>query len=416
MPTFSEAATRLVFSAATRALGEFSRATITRTPVDERTLHWEPESGELERLLSSHYPKTNQGVATPSAGGRIDGLNSLRWCAFEAIRRATRAVPPDLNSAVNEVVSELQAFLESSLIEVSVIARVDGPLLPELMSDPIAIDSEFDLQIVRLCNELVDRFELPAGPLGSRWLSGTFALLSKCQVPVRFGAMQPSGTNPVWSAIKDMQGMILALRLAVRGVVSIDSIRTKENQFSLAIGTTMVCPEQKAAAVVPTVLDEAELDYCLQMYRRLKGGAHPVLRRACERLAQSRLRHDHQDAILDAAIGLEAILLHGSGHQELRFRFSLHYALLGTDRLKRFNKAQSFYDARSFIAHGEEVPRKILVRCCGQKPSVKAVANLGQAMLQECIDHFAKDMIYPAFVEGGFWKCRELGMDSITSD
>lgn len=80
---------------------------------------------------------------------------------------------------------------------------------------------------------------------------------------------------------------------------------------------------------------------------------------ACGRLADAEIRTRPHDRLVDAVIGMEALLLAALGKDdrkgELRYRFSLHYSLLfgsPEERYRAFRVAKDLYDLRSTIAHG----------------------------------------------------------------
>ncbi|MBI4302291.1 MAG: hypothetical protein HY664_06785 [Chloroflexi bacterium] len=73
-----------------------------------------------------------------------------------------------------------------------------------------------------------------------------------------------------------------------------------------------------------------------------------------QRLIDGVARKRDDDAIVDYAIGLEALLLHEI-NDELRYRFALRGATVlvwDGDRREHFDKLRHFYDVRSAIVHG----------------------------------------------------------------
>jgi hypothetical protein len=86
---------------------------------------------------------------------------------------------------------------------------------------------------------------------------------------------------------------------------------------------------------------------------------------ACARLTDAEARLRPQDQILDAVIGMEALLLAGLRNEdrrsELRYRFSLNYSSLfesPEERWRAYKLAKDFYDLRSRIAHGGDLAKK----------------------------------------------------------
>jgi hypothetical protein len=93
----------------------------------------------------------------------------------------------------------------------------------------------------------------------------------------------------------------------------------------------------------------------------------PAMIMACSRLADAETRTRTQDQIIDAVIGLEALLLAGLTRDdrrgELKFRFSLNYATLfnsPAERHRGFRIAKDLYDLRSSIAHGSSSGNEVV--------------------------------------------------------
>jgi Apea-like HEPN len=80
----------------------------------------------------------------------------------------------------------------------------------------------------------------------------------------------------------------------------------------------------------------------------------PEIRSACRRNADSRIRTNDEDAIVDLLVALEMVLVHGA-RNEITFRLSLHGALLMSGN-ENAAYIQSFlsgaFGARSKIVHG----------------------------------------------------------------
>src|ERR1039458_5963894 len=92
-----------------------------------------------------------------------------------------------------------------------------------------------------------------------------------------------------------------------------------------------------------------------------------ALETACARLSDAEARYRPQDQILDAVVGMEALLLAGLGKEdrrsELKYRFSMNYSTLvdsPKERCLAYKVAKDLYDHRSAIAHGGELDAKEL--------------------------------------------------------
>jgi len=88
-----------------------------------------------------------------------------------------------------------------------------------------------------------------------------------------------------------------------------------------------------------------------------------LMSEAQQRLVDGGSRYREDDAIIDYAIGLEALLMKGIT-AELSYRFALRGATASTwnggDKKESFNQLRDFYEVRSNIVHGSHVePTKL---------------------------------------------------------
>ncbi len=133
------------------------------------------------------------------------------------------------------------------------------------------------------------------------------------------------------------------------------------------------------------------------------------LESACRRLSSASIRRDHNDKLLDAVIGMESILLAATGNEqyrgELRFRFSLHYALVFCNRESKkeeFEFARKLYDLRSRIAHGETIPRADInvAGGIGKRPGeiAKQAVETLRRMVKKCLQNgWCEEIKQPEF-------------------
>ncbi len=150
----------------------------------------------------------------------------------------------------------------------------------------------------------------------------------------------------------------------------------------------------------------------IEVHAKAFEGIHPTLEMASQRLVDSSRRTKPRDTIVDAVIGLETILLASTGDRtELRFRFSLHYALLfaKADRKTAFFTARGLYDLRSAIAHGSQSKAEVTIN--GKTLTLGDAATLARSVLRKTIDIFIPNSTSPAFTKDEFWTSKELGID-----
>lgn len=108
----------------------------------------------------------------------------------------------------------------------------------------------------------------------------------------------------------------------------------------------------------------------------------PFLSLPLSRFQEALFRFNRQDAILDHAIALEAVLLGGIS-DELTFRFSIRGStLIGDQPEKRLKLRQQFtnlYKERNHIVHGNRKKKKSIM-----KP--EAAGHLARLVLTQCLE------------------------------
>jgi hypothetical protein len=136
---------------------------------------------------------------------------------------------------------------------------------------------------------------------------------------------------------------------------------------------------------------------------------HSVLKIACSRYGSAVVRRTAADRLLDAIVGLEAILLYDAGDPkergELSFRLALRYATLvahASDRKCAFRTMKDLYNARSRIVHGGDAGKRLKIGGCKLSPD--EVASKARDVLREVILAFLPDGPQPRFTQIGFWE------------
>jgi hypothetical protein len=129
---------------------------------------------------------------------------------------------------------------------------------------------------------------------------------------------------------------------------------------------------------------------------------------ACSRLADAECRTNPLDRILDAVIGMEALLLTGIT-SELSFRFSLNYAMLfpQEQRQSAFKFAQDIYGLRSKIAHGSFIGNEFKIE--GQKVPISDASDKATEALRKIILNFLGKQNAP-YKKPEFWQNRYFGL------
>ena len=146
-----------------------------------------------------------------------------------------------------------------------------------------------------------------------------------------------------------------------------------------------------------------------------------ALETACARLADAESRLRHQDQILDAVVGMEALLLASLAKEdrrsELKYRFSMNYSTLFDSSQERWHAyclAKDLYDHRSAIAHGGDLDDKQL-RVGEEKLSMHEVAKRAKGTLRMVIKHFLPLEGTAPYKKSRFWEHKYFGLSASQS-
>ena len=131
---------------------------------------------------------------------------------------------------------------------------------------------------------------------------------------------------------------------------------------------------------------------------------------ACRRLADAETRNRAEDQIVDAVIGMEALLLAALGREdrrtELKYRFSINYSTLfqdPADRRGAFKIAKDLYDLRSTLAHGSDLGQPPY-RVGEERLSLIYAANRAREALRKIINRFLKVPEEAMYKKSQFWE------------
>jgi hypothetical protein len=164
---------------------------------------------------------------------------------------------------------------------------------------------------------------------------------------------------------------------------------------------------------------EADIDRLVAHAERIFAITEPSMETACRRLADAETRSRAEDQIIDAVIGMEALLLAALGREdrrsELKYRFSINYSSLfqdPSDRRQAFKVAKDLYDLRSTLAHGSDLgqaPHRI----GEERLSLIDAANRAREALRTVINRFLKIPEEPIYKKSDFWEDAYFGLRDI---
>lgn len=207
-------------------------------------------------------------------------------------------------------------------------------------------------------------------------------------------------------AFSDVARTLTALRVWGPGGVAAPTIWFAPDTWQpVLVGTHSY--DSREAHFSPYEFDPAKAGGFLQLHAALsRPGIHDSLRLGVDRLRDAEGRREPRDALVDAVVGLEAILLHVAGREEMSYRFRLYYAALHppAERTQAYERAQAVYAARSAIVHGGGKRSR-------KAPNYATLANDARAMLRWCIKRFLGEGPVPGYVSNArYWDELVLGL------
>ena len=155
------------------------------------------------------------------------------------------------------------------------------------------------------------------------------------------------------------EAVLVGLRLVSSGSIEVLNLRQQANYGLGAVGYLSSLRSQELGRQEGTYVLGARVARRLKeswpRLREIMESEDHYLRLPAQRLVDGGGRERLEDAVIDYAIGLEALLTAGI-ITELRYRFALRGATIlawqGGNRREFFKKLQEFYDVRSAIVHG----------------------------------------------------------------
>ncbi len=244
-----------------------------------------------------------------------------------------------------------------------------------------------------------------------------FAFVGELNEPKVFGGTSLSESSTEKALRNSLDRAVLAMRTFKTGQVGYNAIYFSAKGFlSLLRGTVTRTYRDEYVPSGSYHLSNEELQPFQQHAELVFAQLDPSLEVACSRLSLAQIRMDPRDRIIDAVIGLEAILLARRGEEayrgEMRFRFAMNYIVLHEspdERQVQFNVAKSLYDLRSAIAHGGQVEE---CNISGENLNLAQAADKACIMLRSTVKLFLAGGERPAYAETGYWEKKCFGLGS----
>ena len=325
-------------------------------------VNWETEASALHAALQAHHPGAFHGIRTGATGYRMFSPSELLRCVtLETITRTGSTFSH--SAAVEQLIQEVSDYVDGTFIAIRFLA----PLLNFKMdrTEPLALEG--GIVIRQFTEEEVTRlYGGPAERLHSirEFPIDGFAFSGELREAKEPGTTNSSPGPAVSERLKEkLDCLVLGLRTFKGGPIGYNALHFFGDGFLPLLGglTTRGYGNEYVPGGTYTISD-AEIEPLQQHVRLVAAGLHSSLDAACGRLGAAQVRTEPRDKLIDAVVGLEAILLMDQGDPkyrgEMRFRFAMHYAVLHdppAERRKQFLIARSLYDLRSRLVHGERI-------------------------------------------------------------
>ncbi len=374
---------------------------------------------DFVRQFFSNYPEYGEGKLVGCSGlvsmqlshDNSQILNAAIDCLWD--RHGTFDCNED---DIDVVVTEFADFIDLSTIRVRFQSQ-----LQNYQMDESSIGLPGNLTIRKLTEREISAFHggsLVDSSFRRRDFLGRiheFTIEGECDGAKILGSKVLNANSPIEIARSQFEKAILCLRTFKEGHVGYDWMHFKFVKF---------CPLNAGSYgslhlnVPPGVykMSSDEIAAFHEHARNIFGLSEPALKTACARLSDAEMRFRPQDQILDAVIGMEAILLSGLGKEdrrsELKYRFSLNYSTLSSspeERWRAYNVAKNLYDLRSTIAHGGDLPDKG-IRIGDEKLTSQEAARRAKEVLRLLIKHFLPQAKAPPYKNPNFWERAYFGL------
>jgi len=365
--------------------------------------------------IKRHHPQYLGLVGSASTGRRLlfqDPASLLRGLVY---RHAFHNGTDELNNEqVEKIIRDFESFIDDPCLSFRYIVELqkfnmdaDGLSLPE------------GLTIRRLSDDEVS--ELHGGPYWSSGTSESLFYISGYAVVAEIVERKIFGGDPVESTefaklTTKLDRVLLAFRTFKSGQTGLNAIQVLGSEIGgrSSFGRIGDLPIPRFGPDYH--LNATEIQQFLEHAAHIFSELDPALELACSRLSDAEARNRPQDRLLDAVIGLEAILLVSVGTDdrrgELSNRFSLNFSTLfdgAEERFRQYLIARDMYRHRSIIAHGGSIEGTNL-RVGDERVSLDEAAYRACAMLRLVIKRFLPQETSPDFRIERWWEKQLFGL------
>ena len=329
-----------------------------------------------KELMRSDFPEQKQLTEVLVAAGIRGG--EVRYGFLLPLLRHWLELPDPFTFQEEAISQVLEEFCDAVIDKVVMTASRNAILHLDLVFGPILLEEGVFIRPI----QEKELWEL--GDLDNQWpfyafFSFPFNVPSEDWkiLDIQIGHTGEEG-HPSRTIGIMREAALAALVLASPGALQVLNLVETRNYGMGAVGVLRgggPTPRELGRGGGPYIIDAVLAQRLKNLWpglRRIMASERHHLRIPAQRLVDGGNRSREDDAIIDYAIGLEALLMKGI-NAELSYRFALRGATVltwnGGDKKKLFDELRDFYEVRSNIVHGSHVdPTKLRnARSTGEK-------------------------------------------------
>jgi hypothetical protein len=372
-------------------------------------------ASEFANLFFSTYPQYGEGKLVGICGLGSMQLAHDRACILKSAVGYLWEMHETFDcheSDVDQVIDDFEKFVELPTIQL----RIQAELINFQMPAP-TLQLADGLAIRRLNEREISTFH--GGSLIQRmhhsWFISEFVIEGDMEVTKAIAGEPVKQIATQEIAFAKLDKAMRCLRTFKEGSIGYDWLHFKFVKFCpLALGSYGSLDQHVRPGIYK--LSEKEVVILPDYAQRIFSLSESALQTACARLADAEARLRPQDQILDAIIGMEALLLAGLGKEdrrsELKYRFSLNYSTMfgsGEERWQAYNLAKDLYDHRSTIAHGGDLSGNG-VRVGEKQCNINEVAMIAKGELRKLIKRFLPHANSAPYKKPRYWERAYFGI------
>jgi hypothetical protein len=319
----------------------------------ERTLLANPICDEITKVIATDFPLLRGHIGLPSSSFKIPETPSLLIILY---RHVCSYGDPYSDLGVDRVLEELDTLYAASEIDYEIYAPVMSLKMPPETNEIILSDN------VKLCalslseSEQVHNREFQQKPFGiMQRVTTAIRIKGKCPVLVSLGHCPLPFEQLHDETETILKNVIGGLMIVGSGKPRIEFQEIRYPFLPISLFNPRFSSNEAGNPFGDLELTDTHIEPLKAIYKSLSGNRNRQIAIALERLSRSEGRYSQIDGVIDAVIGLEALLT-PDHNTDMSFRLALNFALIGpkSERNERFKNLKELSSVRGKIVHGNQ--------------------------------------------------------------